>query len=352
MMLKPMALCLITALFMTGCEPTAKEPKPRLESGQRLRGAVDHHEIDPAFFSRGEQSLQQLINSTQALRQATQAFLTNSNQQQWLALRQQWLQSHNQWHLSQFYIASSQQYPSLLPALTQASRNLHSTPISPGFIDGIPGYPKSGIVFDITVPITAKAIRTQHQSYTKEEVSIGLHAMEFLLWGNTLTDYSEGRSINQEEVFRGIKQNQLPTPRRRDYLLLLTEMMVEDSRQLLTDWNNSAQRMQRLRPNQKRHLVTGNGIKQLELLVNRPELNHAEYSQDLSWQAALLEGVEQGISQQQFSLQQAINLQQQMRNNSDAVERSAQQHQLTTLLTQAILTLESLPATKTPAADE
>lgn len=343
---------LLVIAFISGCEPTAKEPPPRAETGQRERGTIDHYEIDPAFFSRGEQSLQQLINSTLVLRQATQAFLKDSNKQQWLTLRQQWLQTHSQWHRSQFYLATSQQYPSLLPALTRAIRNIHSTPISPGFIDGIPGYPKSGIVFDITVPMTANALRGQHQSYSKQEVSIGLHAMEFLLWGNQLSDYTEGRSINREEVFRGIKQAQLPTPRRRDYLQLLTEIMVEDSRQLLIDWNRGTQRMMRLRPNQKRQLVAGNGIRQLALLVNQPEQNHAVYSKDLSWQAALLEGVEQGIGQREFSLQQAIELQQQLRDNSDAVERSAQQHQLTTLLAQAMLTLESLPTTKTPATNE
>ena len=108
----------------------------------------------------------------------------------------------------------------------------------------------------------------------------------------------------------------------------------------------------RLRPNQKRQLVNGNGIRQLALLANRPEHNHAEYSQDLSWQSALLEGVEQGVAQQNFSLQQAINLQQQLRDNADTVERSAQQHQLTNLLAQAISVLELNPAIKTPATSE
>ena len=351
-MRKRVILSLLAAVFISGCEPTAKEPPPRAETGQRERGTVDHYQIDPAFFTRGEQSLQQLVNSQLALRQATQAFLGNSDEQRWQALRQQWIKSHQQWHRSHFYLASSQQYPSLLPALTLAASNLHSTPISPGFIDGIPGYPTSGIVFDITVPMTTKALRGQHQSYSKEEVSIGLHAMEFLLWGNQLSDYRDGRSITQEEVFRGITQSQLPTPRRRDYLLLLTEMMVEDSRQLQLDWESGTQRMMRLRPSQKRHLVSGNGIRQLALLVNKPEHNHAQYSQDLSWQAALIDGVEKGIGQAGFSLQTAVELQQQLRDNSDAIERSAQQHQLTKLLAQAIVTLESLPDTKTPATSE
>ena len=354
-MLQRMVFGLLALTMIAACEPTAKEPPPRAETGQRIRGEIDTFTIDPAFFERGAQALQAQLDSSLALRLAAQRFLDKNDETHWQQLRDQWIASHNQWHNSQFYLASSQQYPSSLPALTRAARNVHSTPITPGFIDGIPGYPKSGIVFDITVPITAKDLRSQHQSYSKEEVSIGLHAMEFLLWGKQLSDYSEARSITQEEVFRGIKQEQLPTPRRRAYLLLLTELIVEDSRQLVADWADSTQRLNRLRPNQKRKLISGNAIQQLSLLVNRPEYNHAEYSQDLSWQSALLSGTEQGVANPALSLKTAMELHAQLQASTDTVERSALQAQLTQLLAKAIVSLQSLPApetTTTPVTSE
>lgn len=346
--IKRMALGLLATALLAGCEPVPKDPPPRAETGQRIRGNVDSYDINPYFFTHGDQVFQELLDRALKLRQATLAFLEQSDEHHWQILKEQWLSCHQQWHKSSFYLASGQQYPASLPALTSAMRWLHATPITPGFLDGIPDYPKGGIVFDTTVVIEAKSIRSQHQHFSKEEVATGLHAMEFFLWGKQLSDYNQGRAITQEEIFRGLEQEQLPTPRRRAYLALLSGLIVEDIRKLKHDWSSSANRLNRLQPKQKRQLATGNGIRQLSTLIDQLKDNHSAFNQDLNWQVAQLVGIEESINHEDFSLTTAIELIEAIRNNPDDVARAIQRDQLSQQLSQAI---EQLKAIK-PSAQE
>jgi putative iron-regulated protein len=333
-------LTLLLAGLLAACEPTPKEAPPRAETGQRIRGEVDQFDIDPAFFQRGNQALAALVEASETLRQSNRAFLADSNLKTWQQLREDWLEAHRHWHYSSYFLASSDQFPASLPALTHGMRQLHAVPVTPGYIDIIPGYPNSGLISDITVELTPENLRKQHQSYSREEVAIGFHAMEFLLWGKQLSDYTEGREITQAEIFRGLTEAQLPTPRRRQYLAQLADLLVEDSHQLQRDWRNSPQRLGRLQAKQKRQLLAVNGIMRLQELLQSQQ-NHPQFSQDLSWQEAAMRGVEEGLALENFSLSKAIASHQRMRASSDHVTRTAEQQALNEHLQRAISQLQA-----------
>lgn len=60
---------------------------------------------------------------------------------------------------------------------------LDSWPVTGGYIDAVPGYPVSGIVNDLTLEITPATLLSQHGFSSEYDISLGFHAIDFLLRG-------------------------------------------------------------------------------------------------------------------------------------------------------------------------
>ena len=65
---------------------------------------------------------------------------------------------------------------------------LDSWPIEGGYLDYVEGYPFSGIVNDLTLSINEQSIRAQHGFTDSSNASLGYHALEFMLWGESSTN--------------------------------------------------------------------------------------------------------------------------------------------------------------------
>lgn len=113
-------------------------------------------------------------------------------------------------------------------ALRQAQQ-LDAWPIMAGYIDSTAEHPRSGIVYDTTVMLDLDNLLEQHQLTDASEVSVGFHALEFLLWGEaeegrrSAANFSpEGRAEVEAEVVR----------RRQAYVGLLCAALKDASRQV------------------------------------------------------------------------------------------------------------------------
>jgi hypothetical protein len=87
---------------------------------------------------------------------------------------------------------------------------LDAWPIQPGYIDAIEHYPNSGIVNDITVDLSIESIRNQHGFSDVEEIILGFHPLEYLIFSKRATDYKlhENRRLTETDA-----------PRRRNVVL-------------------------------------------------------------------------------------------------------------------------------------
>lgn len=125
---------------------------------------------------------------------------------------------------------------------------INAWPINEAFIDYVQGAPQAGLVNDSSVPVSLEAINERDQVSDEADVTTGWHAIEFLLWGQDLsatgpgdrpfTDYVPGRDHND---------------RRRAYLRLVTQQLVDDLRSLALAWapgaaDNAAARFLALPP--------------------------------------------------------------------------------------------------------
>lgn len=134
------------------------------------------------------------------------------------------------------------EHASLTSSLKEWRLTLAAWPLQPGYLDSYGIYIHSGIVNDITLPITAESLRKQDGLTDPEEVTLGLYAIEYLLWGDKESS-SPKRFFAQNKVplvfeQAGLKVNELPNNRRRQLLALQTKLFNDDLSLLKEYWQD------------------------------------------------------------------------------------------------------------------
>lgn len=115
---------------------------------------------------------------------------------------------------------------------------INAWPLDEAYVDYVKGNSTSGIINDVAnyPTITKQLIEGLNQSTGEENVSVGYHAIEFLLWGQDLTSPSAlqaGQRPFTDFVNGGSASNQ---DRRRVYLQLCAELLVEHLEYLKNEW--------------------------------------------------------------------------------------------------------------------
>lgn len=108
---------------------------------------------------------------------------------------------------------------------------LNAWPLNEGFIDSVAGKPQSGLIHQLNTPMTLENILKNDQVSDEADVTTGFHAIEFMLWGQ---DFSAVGPGNRDAAdFAG---EDVIVERRREYLRLVTQLLVEDLAGLVAAW--------------------------------------------------------------------------------------------------------------------
>ena len=159
--------------------------------------------------------------------------------------KQAWLDAHSAYELTTLhrYFATQLIGEQNSLALMQLQYQINHWPIIPGYIDYVNGYPDSGIVYDINVTLDVDSIREQHGAFDIYEVTLGFHVIEFLLWGydtdsvaRPAADFDAVLELTPEETENGYSLEQLSNNRRRLFLAVAADTLVEDFRALQSLW--------------------------------------------------------------------------------------------------------------------
>ncbi|MEM8887204.1 MAG: imelysin family protein [Bacteroidota bacterium] len=113
---------------------------------------------------------------------------------------------------------------------------LNAWPLDEGYVDYVEGAPLSGIVNDTTMVLNKNNLIEANEREGEENVSIGYHAIEFLLWGQDLSNPMQKEAGNRpytDFVDGGTAANQA---RRRSYLNICADLLIEDLQILLDQW--------------------------------------------------------------------------------------------------------------------
>ncbi|MDP2221043.1 MAG: imelysin family protein [Hydrogenophaga sp.] len=113
---------------------------------------------------------------------------------------------------------------------------INAWPLDESYVDYVVGKPKTGMVNNPKFKITKAALIKANERGGEENISAGWHAIEFLLWGQDLSETGPGnRSF--EDYVKGKGEN---VERRALYLTTATELLIDDLSAMVKAWAPNA----------------------------------------------------------------------------------------------------------------
>ncbi len=245
---------MLSALLLAGCSDNAAEPQivetaaeaapsafellnPELSASAKEIALEYVQQIDTDFKQAGIE-IEKFQSSIATLTDQTNIENLNLS-------KQAWLNAHSAYELTTLhrYYATQLMGEQDSLVLMQLQYQINHWPIVPGYIDYVDGYPDSGIVHDINVNLNADSLREQHGSFDVSEVTLGFHAIEFLLWGydadsvaRPATDFDAVLELTPKEIESGYTLEQLSNNRRRLFLSVVVDTLVKDFLALQSLW--------------------------------------------------------------------------------------------------------------------
>jgi putative iron-regulated protein len=114
---------------------------------------------------------------------------------------------------------------------------LNAWPLDEVYIDYVYGNATGGIINNLGITIDATTIESLNEQGGEKNISIGYHAIEFLLWGqddpNTSLETAGARPYTDYLTVGGTAANQ---DRRGDYLKICADLLAEHLLLLVNEW--------------------------------------------------------------------------------------------------------------------
>lgn len=230
-------------------------------------GGNDMAEVAETYATNVYASYSDTLAKAQALQTAVDAFLASPSESTLTAARQAWIDArvpYGQTEVYRFYdgpIDNPEDGP---------EGELNAWPLDEAYIDYVEGMPQAGIINDTTAfpTITVDMIKEQNENGGEANISAGYHAIEFLLWGQDLSADGPGARPYTDYVDAGTAENQ---ERRRTYLKLVTQLLVDDLAWVTDQWKPDAD-------NYRADFVAGGKASIQKILLGMGSLSGAELS--------------------------------------------------------------------------
>lgn len=116
---------------------------------------------------------------------------------------------------------------------------INSWPMDEAFVDYVSGNENAGIINNLTAfpTLSKESLLGQNGNGGDENVTIGYHAIEFLLWGQDNTDPSQNMAglrpfTDFEDGGTALNQD-----RRRQYLMIVADLLTDHLQLIITEWS-------------------------------------------------------------------------------------------------------------------
>lgn len=171
------------------------------------------------------------VEEAQILNQLVKDFVANPTQDKLEAAKAQWIVARKIYSQTETY----RFFDSPIDDADGPEGWINAWPIDEAYIDSVKGKSNSGIINDRQgYPVIDKdTVMSLNEKDGEKNISTGWHAIEFLLWGQDFStsgpgarsfeDYVDGKSPNAD--------------RRRLYLSVITELLVEHLQSVTVQWN-------------------------------------------------------------------------------------------------------------------
>ncbi len=203
-------------------------------------------EIDTVSSSLWVTALDGIQNSLQAATQLEKTIaelLNKPNADTLQAARLEWQNTYKATQAAQPFLHLHHPESPVLNTLNSWRFVILAWPIQPGYIDSYQEYAHSGIVNELTLKLTKSSLRKQHGLTDTEEVILGLHGIEYILWGEkgerTAKDFIKANTLTASFKKAKLAISDLPNNRRRQLINLQSQLLSNDLQTIKKQWQAS-----------------------------------------------------------------------------------------------------------------
>ena len=179
------------------------------------------------------------LASAQTLRTAIQAFTAQPSVETLAQARKTWLAAREFYGQTEAF----RFYGGPVDNDNGPEGRINAWPMDESFVDSVDGKPNSGLVNNRKFVINKKNLSAQNERGGEENIATGWHAIEFFLWGQDLSETGPGNR-NFEDFVDGKAPN---ADRRRQYLNVVTDLLIDDLGTLVKAWAHDAKNNYRAR---------------------------------------------------------------------------------------------------------
>lgn len=189
-----------------------------------------------SYVALGTVSYQTALQASRQFQAEVEQFLASPSTSTMSVARESWVKSRRPYIQTEIFRFNDG--PIDAPAIGDRPEgpetHLNAWPVDESTIDYVVGARKSGLIARKDFPLTGEAIRDQDQVADESAITTGWHAIEFLLWGQDLAKDGPGT-----RSYRDYLPGDPIRERRREYLRLVTTMLVSDLEQVNAAWSKN-----------------------------------------------------------------------------------------------------------------
>lgn len=220
-------------LSLLACQPQASviTPTPAASSSALPVGSLA--ELQRGFINHYAQNVsltyQDALTQTKALQNAVDTLVATPSEAHLTAAREAWLKARKPYGQTEGFRFSD----GPIDDEDGPEGLMNAWPMDEVYVDYVAGQPDAGIINRVKQypEINAQLLRDLNEAGGDKNISTGYHAIEFLLWGQ---DLSEGPGAG-ERPFTDYS-TAANADRRGTYLKTITQMLVDDLQFLVDAW--------------------------------------------------------------------------------------------------------------------
>ncbi|BCU79278.1 imelysin family protein [Luteolibacter sp. LG18] len=201
------------------------EGQPAATKSARLKTEVVRH-----YAALAGATCRDALQAAEALQSAIDAFLDAPSDATLSKARAAWLDARKPYlHSEAFRFYEG--------PIDQLEGRINGWPVDENYIDYVEGDAHAGIINhpELYPELSKETIADLNEKDGEKSISTGYHAIEFLLWGQDLDPKGPGKRSFQDYL-TGPGATAPHPERRREYLRLITGMLVEDLKTVENQW--------------------------------------------------------------------------------------------------------------------
>jgi putative iron-regulated protein len=174
------------------------------------------------------------LRSTERFRVAVRAFLDGPSRKSLEHARQAWIDCRDDYGRTEAFRFSGGPIDGVDAKTGEngPEGRINSWPVDEAYLDYVVGQPNGGLISDLTVPMTEKSLIGHNAADDDSQVTLGYHAIEFLLWGQDTSAVGPG-----DRPYTDYLRGDLIRERRRACLTIDTDLLVRDLAHVVGGWS-------------------------------------------------------------------------------------------------------------------